>query len=128
MDREILTYAAITIVVLTVIGGFYLGPASTPSGDALHLGERAAAAQGAGAVVEAPTGVNESGQDVATNGMSYSSGATYDPEDIRYKFQQEAAKHPNRRQAVVSEDAPPEEPSENEEPPIDEPVEEPPIE
>jgi hypothetical protein len=100
MDRETTTIMAGAIIALTLIGGWYLG-GSTRAGDP-----------------NAPAGVEAPVFDARRQ-------ATYSPDDVRYKLQQEeeayAKKHKGRRMPPPGQAplAPEEETSENEAPPIE---------
>lgn len=108
MDRDTIIAIAITTVVLTLIGGFYLSPSKR--------------------VVADPAGVELTADATPAE-------PRFSPEDVRHKFEQKAAKEGRRRPAEpVSDVSSPEpESSENEAPPNDESAgdesaEEPPIE
>lgn len=108
MDRDTIIAIAITTVVLTLIGGLYLSPSKR--------------------VVAGPAGAELTAD--ATPAQPQ-----FTPEDVRYKFEQKAAKEGRRRPAEPVSDviSPEPESSENEAPPNDESsgdesAEEPPIE
>ena len=109
MDRQMLTYVAVTIIFLTLIGGWYLSP-SKP-----RLGATAVSEESTEAAVE-PAETRR-----------------YSPEDVRFKFAQKAKKQGKRgANPAPEEPSPAPESSENEAPPIDdggdESAEAPPIE
>ena len=95
MDRDTVIAIAITTVVLTLIGGLYLSPSKS--------------------VVAEPVGTERTAD--ATPSKPH-----FSPEDVRYKFEQKAAKEGRRKPAnpVADVSSPEPESSEHEAPPNDE--------
>jgi hypothetical protein len=113
MDRDTTIIMAATIIFLTLVGSLYLSPGGTNDrGDG--LGERAAAAGVAAG--EVPTsGQGETDPDRRPS-------AKFNPDDIRFKYQQAEAKKGKKRKFMQ---AAPEDTgtvSENEEPAAEEPT------